>query len=81
MLWNLKSEMKRGPTPDPSAIRHSKISMSAERVPPQRLDGNTVDLDQENIALAKTQSQYQYLTRTLADYYARIRYAISEGRR
>jgi len=46
-----------------------------------RADGNNVDLDAENIEMAKTQIQYQYLTRSLSDTIARLRYAISEGRK
>jgi len=46
-----------------------------------RADGNNVDLDAENIDLAKTQLQYQFLTRSFSDGIARLRYAISEGRK
>ncbi|MEI8217035.1 MAG: flagellar basal body rod protein FlgB [Eubacteriales bacterium] len=47
----------------------------------ERADGNNVDLDLENIEMAKTQIQYQYLVRSLTDTYSRLRYAISEGRK
>ncbi len=46
-----------------------------------RADGNNVDLDAESIDLAKTQLQYQYLTRSFSDGIARLRYAISEGKK
>jgi flagellar basal-body rod protein FlgB len=46
-----------------------------------RADGNNVDLDAESIDMAKTQLQYQYLTRSFSDGIARLRYAISEGRK
>lgn len=46
-----------------------------------RADGNNVDLDSENIEMAKTQIQYQYLVRSLTDSFSRLRYAISEGRK
>ena len=47
----------------------------------ERLDGNNVNMELENIELAKTQIQYQFLTRGMTDYYARLRYAISEGKK
>lgn len=47
----------------------------------ERADGNNVNLDEENVLLAKSQIQYMYLTRALTDYYGRLRYVISEGKR
>ena len=47
----------------------------------ERADGNNVNLDAENIDMAKVQIQYQYLTREMTDMFARLRYAISEGKK
>jgi flagellar basal-body rod protein FlgB len=47
----------------------------------ERADGNNVNVEAENIDMAKTQIQYQYLTRGMSDMYSRLRYAISEGRK
>lgn len=47
----------------------------------ERADGNNVNLDSENIEMARTQLQYQYLTRAMTDMFARLRFAISEGKR
>ncbi|XOQ49343.1 MAG: flagellar basal body rod protein FlgB [Eubacteriales bacterium] len=41
-----------------------------------RLDGNNVDVEKENIELARTQINYWYSLRTLSDYFARLKTAI-----
>lgn len=66
---------------DLEAIRDSEISVYSDHSTAQRADGNNVDLDLENIEMAKVQIQYQYLTRSMTDMFSRLRYAISEGRK
>ncbi|MDR1961808.1 MAG: flagellar basal body rod protein FlgB [Gracilibacteraceae bacterium] len=44
------------------------------------VDGNNVELDQEFLEMTDTLTQYQYLQRLLSDSFARLRYAITEGR-
>jgi len=63
------------------AIRNSKIDISQDRSTAMRADGNNVDMDLENIEMAKAQIQYTYLTRSVTDMFARLRYAVSEGRK
>jgi flagellar basal-body rod protein FlgB len=46
-----------------------------------RADGNNVDLDAENIELARTQLQYQYLANSLTSQINRLKYVINEGKR
>ena len=46
----------------------------------QRLDGNNVDEEQQNVELARTQLNYMYSLRELSDYFSRLRYAITEGK-
>lgn len=46
-----------------------------------RLDGNNVDIEKENLEMARTQFNYQYSLRMLTDEYARLRSAINEGRK
>lgn len=46
----------------------------------QRLDGNNVDLEQQNVEFARTQINYMYSLRELSDHFARLRYVITEGR-
>jgi len=45
-----------------------------------REDGNNVDLDSENIELARAQLQYDYLVKSLTSQVSRLRYAINGGR-
>jgi len=45
-----------------------------------RLDGNNVDIEKENIDLARTQINYYYSLRELSDHFSRLRYAITEGK-
>ncbi|MEA4832002.1 MAG: flagellar basal body rod protein FlgB [Oscillospiraceae bacterium] len=44
-------------------------------------DGNNVDLEQENIELAKEQLQYEYLANSLTSQINRLKYVINEGKR
>ncbi len=43
-------------------------------------DGNNVDLDYENIEMARAQMQYSYLTSSLNSQINRLKYVITEGR-
>ena len=45
-----------------------------------RVDGNNVDIDHENIEMARTQIQYNFMIRKITDEYNLLRHAISEGR-
>ncbi|MDF2677737.1 MAG: flagellar basal-body rod protein FlgB [Bacillota bacterium] len=46
-----------------------------------RLDGNNVDLEKENLNLAKTQIQYMYTITELNSYFSKLRSVISEGKK
>lgn len=46
-----------------------------------RKDGNNVDIDAQNIELARTQIQYEYMTKMMSNSISKLRYAINEGRR
>lgn len=63
------------------ALKNSEIKVYSDYSTSNRADGNNVDMDLENIEMAKTQIQYQYLTRSMTDMFARLRYAISEGKK
>lgn len=63
------------------ALKNSDIDIYSDYSTSNRADGNNVDLDLENIEMAKTQIQYQYLTRSMTDMFSRLRYAISEGKK
>jgi flagellar basal-body rod protein FlgB len=45
-----------------------------------RLDGNSVDLEQEVMSLAETELRYQALTDMTASYFAGLKNVIREGR-
>lgn len=62
-------------------INGSKIDVLSDYSTSERADGNNVNLDLENIEMAKSQIQYQYLVRSMTDMYSRLRYAISEGKK
>jgi len=62
-------------------IRNAAIQVEADESTAERLDGNNVNLEIENIEMAKSQLQYQYLTRGMSDMFSRLRYAISEGKK
>jgi len=56
----------------PKVYRDTSTEMKA--------DGNNVDIDYENLELARTQLQYSYMVRKLTDQYNLIRYAVTEGK-
>ena len=62
-------------------IKDAKISTFSNYSTSERADGNNVNLDTENIEMAKVQFQYSYLTRSMTDMFSRLRYAISEGKK
>ena len=45
-----------------------------------RVDGNNVDIDHENLELARTKLQYDYMVRKITDEYNLLRHAVTEGR-
>jgi len=63
------------------ALKDSEINVYSNKSTSNRADGNNVDMELENIEMAKTQIQYQYLTRSMTDMFSRLRYAISEGKK
>ena len=46
-----------------------------------REDGNNVNLDKENVELARSQMQYNYMVDSLNAQINRLKYVITEGRR
>ena len=60
-------------------IKDSEINVFSDYSTSERADGNNVNLDSENIEMAKAQFQYSYLTRSMTDMFTRLRYAISGG--
>ncbi len=61
------------------ALSDSKIRVHESKAETMRLDGNNVNIEVENIELARVQLQYQYLAKQISDQFTRLRMVI-EGR-
>ncbi|MDR1246300.1 MAG: flagellar basal body rod protein FlgB [Clostridiales Family XIII bacterium] len=61
-------------------VKNSDIGVRESRVYSERADASNVNLEEENIEMAKVQIQYSYLTRQITDTFSRLRYAVREGR-
>lgn len=75
----LGNEMGKGEAA--KTLAGAQIGVYFDNSTANRADGNNVDMDLETIEMAKAQIQYQYLTRSMTDTFARLRYAISEGKK
>lgn len=62
-------------------ILSSNILIKANNNQSMRLDGNNVDLEKENLQLAKTQLQYMYTIAELNSYFSKLKSVISEGKK
>jgi flagellar basal-body rod protein FlgB len=45
-----------------------------------REDGNSVDVDEQNVEMVRAQFQYEYMIRLVSSEISRLKYAINEGR-
>ncbi|MCR5481979.1 MAG: flagellar basal body rod protein FlgB [Clostridia bacterium] len=61
-------------------IKDSEIFNYDDDYITMRLDGNNVDIDQENVDMIKTQIQYMYLVRSMTNMYANLEYAVKGGK-
>jgi len=62
-------------------IDNSKVIIDENDTQSLRLDGNNVDLEKENLELAKTQLQYMYAVTEMNSYFSKLRSVISEGKK
>jgi flagellar basal-body rod protein FlgB len=60
-------------------VKNADISARQSRIYVERADASNVNLEEENIEMAKVQIQYSYLTRQMTDTFSRLRYAIRGG--
>jgi flagellar basal-body rod protein FlgB len=67
-------------TRDLEAVKTADINVHEDWAYSERADASNVNLEEENIEMAKFQLQYSYLTRQVTDTFSRLRYAIREGR-
>ena len=61
-------------------IKDSAITVVKDQAYIERADSSNVNLEHENIEMAKVQLEYSYLSREITDIFTRLRYAIKEGR-
>ncbi|MDD2495776.1 MAG: flagellar basal body rod protein FlgB [Tissierellia bacterium] len=62
-------------------VKTSKIIIKENSNQSLRLDGNNVDLEKENLQLAKTQLQYMYTVSEINSYFSKLKSVISEGKK
>lgn len=62
-------------------IKSSNIIIEENDDQSLRLDGNNVDLEKENLQLAKTQLQYMYTVTEMNSYFSKLKSVISEGKK
>ncbi|NYB72587.1 flagellar basal body rod protein FlgB [Sedimentibacter hydroxybenzoicus DSM 7310] len=62
-------------------IKSSKIVVDENDNLSLRLDGNNVDVEKENLQLAKTQFQYIYTVSEINSYFSKLKSVISEGKK
>ena len=62
-------------------IKSSNIIIEENNDQSLRLDGNNVDLEKENLQLAKTQLQYMYTVTEMNSYFSKLKSVISEGKK
>ena len=62
-------------------IKSSNIIIEENNDQSFRLDGNNVDMEKENLQLAKTQLQYMYTVTEINSYFSKLKSVISEGKK
>jgi flagellar basal-body rod protein FlgB len=62
------------------SIKQANISVFQDTTYSERADASNVNLELENVEMAKVQIQYSYLSRQMTDAFTRLRYAVREGR-
>nr|WP_300090100.1 flagellar basal body rod protein FlgB [Sedimentibacter sp.] len=62
-------------------IKSSNIIVEENDALSMRMDGNNVDLEKENLQLAKTQLQYMYTVTEMNSYFSKLKSVISEGKK
>ncbi|WP_283607252.1 flagellar basal body rod protein FlgB [Faecalispora anaeroviscerum] len=62
------------------AIDDTQPQVTVSQALSQRMDGNNVDVVQQNTEIARTQFNYMYSMRELSDYFSRLRYVITDGK-
>lgn len=61
-------------------IRSTEAQVVTDNRTEEQADGNNVDIDSENVELARTKIQYDYMIRKITDEYNLLKKAINEGK-
>ncbi|MEG2813229.1 MAG: flagellar basal body rod protein FlgB [Oscillospiraceae bacterium] len=77
-LYDKKNDTRKEMVTD---IRNSKAFTGVIKDETMRNDGNNVDIESENVELARTQLQFSLATMRLNGKFSSLRYAISGGAR
>ena len=78
---NLNNSGKNTRTEINEQIDSSNIIIQENKNQSLRLDGNNIDLEKENLQLAKTQLQYMYTVTEMNSYFSKLKSVISEGKK
>ncbi len=78
---NLSNSGKNTTSKINEQINSSNILIQENENQSLRLDGNNVDLEKENLQLAKTQLQYMYTVSEINSYFSKLKSVISEGKK
>lgn len=78
---NLSNSGKNTTSKINEQINSSNILIQENENQSLRLDGNNVDLEKENLQLAKTQLQYMYTVSEINSYFSKLESVISEGKK
>ena len=77
---NLSSQSSQKRSELLQAIDDTQPQVTVSQALSQRMDGNNVDVVEQNAEIARTQFNYMYSMRALSDYFSRLRYVITDGR-
>lgn len=79
-LQSVLADTSETPAELTDRIKNMRASVTVTDGQTSRADGNNVDVEQQNIEMARTQLNYMYSLRELSDYFARLKYAITDGK-
>ncbi len=78
---NLKNSYGKKSSEINDKIQSGSIVIKENDNHSMRLDGNNVDMEKENLQLAKTQFQYLYVVTEVNSYFSKLKSVISEGKK
>lgn len=63
-----------------SGVASLKAVVTQDNSTTMKEDGNNVDIDEQNIELARTILEYEYMIQSLSSELSRMKYAVTEGK-